>query len=196
MHEFKTEHNYADSPFKEIADDEARLIFDMTEDAGCKDVDAIIYLFTGLVPIGFLLLMRGRKPFLKLDWKKAFTFSIFMLFIPMPVFMVAIVGVAPSITILRMGIGMSFSIVGNAKIIGFFIAFLHYIFSIALNYFIVCILYSFIKGKKAFWIINGFLLCVILFTPMAWLGDVGGGRHVAYSGLDFLKKLIVDKGGK
>jgi tetratricopeptide (TPR) repeat protein len=193
LYEFDKARKYKDRYFKENTDFEARTMFSIPEKAGCRDIDAMNYFFTGLIPIGYLFFMRKRNPFLKLDGKKAVTFGIIMLLVPMPLYMVVLMGTIPSIHVLSMGVDMSLRLEGYAKIIGFLVTLLHYVVSITLNYLIVCSLYHGIKGKKAFWVINGALLLIALFVPTQWLADVGGGRHIGGSYFEYLKRLIIGK---
>jgi len=193
LYEFGKARKYKDEYFKVNTDFEVRTMFSMPREVGCKDVDALVYFFTGLIPIGYLFFMRKRKPFLKADGKKAVTFGIFMLFIPMPIYVVVLLGVIPSIHVLGIFVGMALRMEGYAKIIGFLVTLLHYLASITLNYIIVCSLYNRFKVKKAFWIINAALLLIALFVPTQWLADVGGGRHIGVSYFEYFRKLVMSK---
>jgi len=193
LYEFAKARKYKDKYFEENTDFQARTMFSMPEKVGCRDIDLLVYFLTGLIPIGYLFFMRKRKSFLKVDGKKIVTFWIGMLFVPMPLFMVILVGVIPSIHVLGIGVDMSLKLVGYGKLIGFVVTLLHYFVSITLNYLIVCLLYYRFKGKKAFWIINAALLLIALFVPAQWIGDAGGGRHIGGSYFEYLKTLVIGK---
>lgn len=191
LYELGKARKYKDEYFKENTDFEVRTMFSMPEEVGCKDIDALVYFFTGMIPIGYLFFMRKRKPFLKVEAKKAVTFGIFMLLIPMPIYIVVLLGVIPSIQVFGIVISMALRMEGYAKIVGFVITLLHYLASITLNYLIVCSLYDRFKWKKAFWMINAALLLIALFVPTYWLADAGGGRHIGGSYFKYLKRLVM-----
>jgi len=190
LYEFRKASQYKHRYFKENTDFQVRTMFDMPEKVGCRDIDAIIYFFTGLIPIGFLFLMRNRRPFLKLGWKKAITFGILMLLIPMPLYLVFLVGIIPSVYVLKIGINISLTL-ESVRILGVLFTLLHYVLSITLNYLIVCALCNRFRQKNAFWIINSAFLLIGFLMPTYWLADAGGGRHVGRSYFEIVKGLLI-----
>ena len=56
LYEFGKARKYKDKYFEENTDFQARTMFSMPGEVGCRDIDVLVYFFTGLIPIGYFSL--------------------------------------------------------------------------------------------------------------------------------------------